>query len=191
MCTSMTFKAEDGTRIYARTMEWGASDLKAEMMLAPRSMAFSSDLGDGKTGANWKNQYGFVGVNAGGLPYATDGMNEAGLTVGALFFPGFAGYQEIKTDELATTVSNVGLVNYILGNSKTVDEVREAMLKIRVVRNAAIEKEFGMPLPLHHIVSDATGASIVIEYVDGKLNVTDNKVGAVTNSPNYDWHLLN
>ena len=34
-CTSMIFKAEDGTRIYARTMEWGASDLKSEMMLAP------------------------------------------------------------------------------------------------------------------------------------------------------------
>ena len=68
-------------------MEWGASDLKSEMMLAPRSMAFSSSLGDGKTGAAWKNPYGFVGVNAGGLAYATDGMNEAGLTVGALVFP--------------------------------------------------------------------------------------------------------
>ena len=31
-CTSMIFKAEDGTRIYARTMEWGASDLKSEMI---------------------------------------------------------------------------------------------------------------------------------------------------------------
>jgi choloylglycine hydrolase len=190
-CTSMIFKAQDGTRIYARTMEWGASDLKSEMMLVPRSMSFSSALGDGKSGAAWKNQYGFVGVNAAGLPYATDGMNEAGLTVGALFFPGFAKYQEVKADELATTVSNVDLVNYILSNFRTVDEVREAMPKIRVVRNAEIEKEFGTPLPLHHIVSDATGASIVIEYMDGQLSMTDNKVGAMTNSPGYDWHLLN
>src|SRR5271154_1068388 len=105
-CTSMIFKAEDDTRIYARTMEWGASDLKSEMMLVPRSIAFSSALGDGKTGAAWKNQYGFVGVNGGGLPYATDGMNEAGLTVGALFFPGFAGYHELKADEQTTTISN-------------------------------------------------------------------------------------
>src|SRR5580693_2170404 len=146
-CTSMIFKAEDGTRIYARTMEWGASDLKSEMMLVPRAMAFSSSLGDGKTGATWKNPYGFVGVNAAGLAYATDGMNEAGLTVGALFFPGFAKYQEVKADELATTVSNVDLVNYILSNFKTVDEVRQAMPKIHVVRNAEIEKEFGTPLP--------------------------------------------
>ena len=118
-------------------------------------------------------------------------MNEAGLTVGALFFPGFAQYQEPKAAEQSTTVSNVDLVNYILSNFKTVAEVREAMPKLRVVRNAAIEKEFGMPLPLHHIVSDATGASIVIEYMDGKLSMHDNKVGAMTNSPGYDWHLLN
>ena len=190
-CTSMIFKAEDGTRIYARTMEWGASDLKSEMMLVPRAMAFSSALGDGKTGAAWKNQYGFVGVNAAGLAYATDGMNEAGLTVGALFFPGFAKYQEVKADELGATVSNVDLVNYTLSNFKTVDEVRAAMPKIRVVRNAEIEKEFGTLLPLHHVVSDATGASIVIEYMDGQLSMTDNKVGAMTNSPGYDWHLLN
>jgi choloylglycine hydrolase len=190
-CTSMIFKAEDGTRIYARTMEWGASDLKSEMMLAPHGLAFSSDLGDGKSGAAWSARYGFVGVNADGLPYATDGMNEAGLTVGALFFPGFAQYQEPKAAEQSTTVSNVDLVNYILSNFKTVEEVREAMPKLRVVRNAAIEKQFGTPLPLHHIVSDATGASMVIEYMDGKLSMHDNKVGAMTNSPGYEWHLLN
>ena len=124
-------------------------------------MSFSSALSAGKTGAAWTNQHGFVGVNAAGLAYATDGMNEAGPTVGALFFPGFAKYQELKADEQVTTVSNVDLVNYILGNFKTVDEVRQAMSKIWVVRNADIEKEFGTPLPLHHIVSDATGASII------------------------------
>src|SRR5271170_441563 len=100
-CTSLVFKAEDGTQIYARTMEWGASDLESEMVLVPRAMSFSSALGGGKTGMAWKNQYGFVGINAAGLPYATDGMNEAGLTVGALFFPGFAGYQETSADTQA------------------------------------------------------------------------------------------
>jgi hypothetical protein len=31
-CTAMVFRAEDGTGIYARTMEWGASDLKSELV---------------------------------------------------------------------------------------------------------------------------------------------------------------
>lgn len=190
-CTSMVFKAQDGTVIYARTMEWGASDLHSEMVLVPRVTAFSSALGGDKTGMTWKSKYGYVGINAAGLPYATDGMNETGLTVGVLFFPGFASYQEQSDEEQQTSVSVVDLANYLLGSFKTVVEVREAMLKIRVVRNADIEKEFGTPLPLHHVVTDASGASIVIEYVDGKLSVYDNKVGVMTNSPGYDWHELN
>src|SRR5208337_1886483 len=190
-CTALVFKAQDGTAIYGRTMEWGASDLKSELALVPHDTSFKSALGEGKTGMEWKNRYGFVGVNAAGLPYATDGMNEAGLTVGALFFPGFAGYQEPSADTLPVTVSNVDLVNYLLSNFKTVAEVRQAMPKIRVARNADIEKEFGTPLPLHHVVNDATGDSVVIEYTGGELKMFDNKVGAMTNSPNYDWHLLN
>ena len=93
-CTSLVFKTKDGTTIYGRTMEWGASDLKSEMVLVPRQMAFKSAITPVRQGMEWKNRYGFVGVNAGGLPYATDGMNEAGLTVGVLFYPGFAEFQE-------------------------------------------------------------------------------------------------
>jgi choloylglycine hydrolase len=190
-CTSLVFKAQDGTAIYARTMEWGASDLKSELALVPHDTPFKSALGAGKTGMEWKNKYGFVGVNAAGLSYATDGMNEAGLTVGVLFFPGFAEFQELSADQQASTVSSVDLANYLLSNFATVAEAREAMSKIRVVRNAEIEQAFGTPIPIHHIVTDATGASIVIEYTKGALSIYDNKVGAMTNSPEYDWHLLN
>ena len=190
-CTALVFKTQDGTAIYARTMEWGASDLHSELGLVPHGTAFKSPLGGGKTGLEWKDRYGYVGVNAAGLPYATDGMNEAGLTVGVLFFPGFADFQEPTADTQASSVSSVDLANYILSNFATVGEVRDAMSKIRVVRNPEIEKAFGTPIPIHHIVTDATGASIVIEYVKGVLSIYDNKVGAMTNSPEYDWHLLN
>jgi choloylglycine hydrolase len=123
-CTALVFKAQDGTAIYARTMEWGASDLKSELALVPQATSFKSALGAGKTGMEWKNRYGFVGVNAAGLPYATDGMNEAGLTVGVLFFPGFAEFQEPSADQQSATVSSVDLANYLLSNFATVDEAR-------------------------------------------------------------------
>ena len=110
----MIFKAEDGTRIYARTMEWGASDLKSEMMLAPRAMAFRPRWATARPARRGRTNMALSASTRPASPYATDGMNEAGLTVGALFFPGFAKYQEVKADELATTVSNVDLVNYIL-----------------------------------------------------------------------------
>jgi len=191
MCTSMNFLALDGTNIYARTMEWGASDLKSELVLVPRGLPFKATIEGSIAGLEWKNRYGFVGVNANALPYATDGMNEAGLTVGVLFYPGFAEYEEPRADRHATTITNVDLANYLLGNFATVEEAREALPKLRVVRNVEVEKAFGTPLPFHHAITDAAGGSIVVEYTNGSLTIFDNKVGAMTNSPNYDWHLLN
>jgi len=85
----------------------------------------------------------------------------------------------------------VDVANYLLSNFATVEEARQAMPKIRVVRNPDIEKEFGVPIPIHYVVTDAAGGSIVIEYTKGTLAIYDNKIGVMTNSPNYDWHLLN
>lgn len=190
-CTSLVFRAQDGTGIYARTMEWGASDLNSEMVLVPRGTRFASELAAGETGMAWESTYGFVGINAGGQPFATDGMNEEGLTVGLLFYPGFAQYQELDKNDRPQTINNNDVGNLLLGLYKTVDEVRDAMPKIHVVRNADLEKKFGYASPLHYIVTDASGASVVIEYTKGELTIFDNKVGAMTNAPSYDWHILN
>ncbi len=54
------------------------------------------------------------------------------------------------------------------------------------------EKRWGLQgAYLYLIVTDNTGALIVIEYVGGILKIHDHKVGVVTNSPNYEWHFLN
>jgi choloylglycine hydrolase len=45
--------------------------------------------------------------------------------------------------------------------------------------------------PFHWIVYDKSGKSIVIEPLKGKLVVTDNPIGVLTNSPNFDWHMTN
>lgn len=45
--------------------------------------------------------------------------------------------------------------------------------------------------PLHYIVYDKTGKSIVIEPLAGKLVVYDNPLGVMSNSPTFDWHMTN
>jgi choloylglycine hydrolase len=190
-CTAMEFTTQDGSTIYARTMEWGASDLHSELEFVPRHMKFNSQLDDGQSGKSWQNKYAFTAIIAGGFPFATDGLNEAGLAVGMLFYPGFAEYQPADPSKIASTIINADFANYILGNFKTAAEVRSALPDIRVVKSAELEKKFGTKLPLHFVVVDATGASIVIEYTNGQLNIFDNAVGVLTNSPSYDWHLLN
>ena len=64
------------------------------MMLAPRLDVVLLDLGEGRP-APHGDRYGFVGVNVDGLPYATDGHDEVGLTVGGALLRGFAQYQEL------------------------------------------------------------------------------------------------
>jgi len=44
---------------------------------------------------------------------------------------------------------------------------------------------------MHWAMADATGDSVVIEYLDGVLHVNNNTVGVMTNDPDYQWHLYN
>jgi choloylglycine hydrolase len=172
-------------------MEWGAFDLHADLVLVPRNLQFTSELGGDKHGMTWKNKYGYVAINAVKKPFVTDGMNETGLTMGVLYFPGFAEYQQLEAGKESLAINNVDLSGYILGQFETVEEIKEALPELQVVYNEDIIKTFGAPAPLHLVVTDSTGASIVIEYVEGKPNIYDNKVGVMTNAPTYDWHILN
>ncbi|GAI90284.1 unnamed protein product, partial [marine sediment metagenome] len=190
-CTSFIIKTKDGSPVYGRTLEWGAFDTKSDLVLVPHKITFTSELGGGKQGMTWKNKYGYVAINALKLPYYLDGMNETGLTIGALYLPGFAEYQTFKAGEESSTVNSLDLIGYILGQFKTVEEIKVALPQLRVVHNEDIDKLTGASMPLHYVVTDSAGNSIAIEYVDSKLNIYDNKIGVMTNSPTYDWHLLN
>ena len=191
MCTSIVIKAQDGNPLYGRTMEWGGFDLESQLVLAPRGTSFTSALSTSKQGMMWKNQFGFIAINAANLPYAMDGMNETGLTIGVLYLPGFAQYQEVVEGEEASTLNQADLAAYILGTFSRVAPIKQALPKLTVVDNKDVEKEFGAPVPIHWVVTDETGESVVVEYIEGRLHLYDNKIGVMTNSPGYDWHLLN
>ncbi|PYJ17723.1 MAG: hypothetical protein DME96_05080, partial [Verrucomicrobia bacterium] len=60
-----------------------------------------------------------------------------------------------------------------------------------IVVPAVVFGGWGFAPEAHYIVHDASGKSIVIEYVGGKLNVHDNPLGVLTNSPAFDWHMTN
>ena len=190
-CTSFLLKAKDGSIIYGRTLEWGAFDAKSDLILIPRNFEFTSELGGGIKGTTWKSKYGFIGINMVNQPFYLDGMNETGLTIGVLFFPEFAKYQPFEKGTESVSMSNADLPSYILSNFKTVQEIKEELPKHRVVYNIDIEKLMKTPISLHYVVTDAEGNSIVIEYVDGKLNIYDNLAGVMTNDPAYDWHVEN
>ena len=44
---------------------------------------------------------------------------------------------------------------------------------------------------VHYILTDASGESVVLEYVGGELKIHANPLGVMTNSPTFDWHMTN
>jgi choloylglycine hydrolase len=50
---------------------------------------------------------------------------------------------------------------------------------------------FKAPVPAHWTLHAASGKSIVIEYVGGKLQITDKPTGVMTNAAEFGWHLNN
>jgi choloylglycine hydrolase len=186
-CTDVRLVATDGSPFTVRTMEF-AMDLNSEAVIVPRGRQVASPAPNGN-GLAWTSKYGYVFMNAYGIPAVTDGLNEKGLGFGALYLPGETAYQTVKPGEEARAMSNVSFGAWVLGNFATVEEVRAALGDI-VVWGETVP-QLGSFAPLHYSIHDQSGKSIVIEYVGGKLHVYDNDVGVLTNSPTYDWHLQN
>lgn len=189
-CSSFVLKNDDKSFIYARTFEFGLS-LEEQMALVPRNYAFKGVGPDGVEGSglSWTGKYAILGTRVFGLPVLIDGMNEKGLTGGMLNAPTTALYQDPTGDDAKNSIANYQLINYILSNFATTDEVKAGLPKI-FVSNVPLKMFGGVPR-IHVTLHDLQGKSIVVEYLAGKLVITDNPVGAMTNDPPISWHLTN
>lgn len=189
-CTGIRLKTADGGSVTGRTLEFGFF-IPTEIVAIPRGQAFASKTTIGP-GLAWAGKYASVGAALHGTDYLIDGMNEKGLAVGLFYFPTFASYAETTRDNQARSVAIVDFGTWLLTNFATLDEVRAAVGPGGVVIAPTLAPGFPPePQPVHFVVYDKTGASIVIEPLDRKLKVYDNPLGVITNSPTFDWHMVN
>lgn len=188
-CTGVRLSAEDGSTVSGRTMEWGTFDLNSRVAIIPRGHAFTGETPDGYNGKKWEAKYGVVALDMLERDIFADGMNEKGLTAGLFYHPDFASYMEYDKNQANNTITAVDVVSYILSQFSTIDEVKCAMESVRIVgvEEASIEKV----VQAHWMVTEPSGKSIVIEYLDSELYIFDNPLGVITNSPSYDWHTTN
>ncbi len=186
-CTTFRIRSKDGAILIGRSMELGMP-LESAVMIVPRGFRLSATRPDQKPGTAWVAKYGFAGMNTLGHDISTDGMNEAGLSVGTLYIPEFVQYQPFPAQAGKDAISNLELSNWLLSRFATVAEVRAALPTVAVYD--LVIPPAG-PQPLHWAVADAQGGAIVVEYVGGELRIHENPIGTLTNSPNFDWHLTN
>lgn len=187
-CTGISLKANDGSYINGRTIEFGLP-LNLSMIIIPHNYAYQGTLPDETGGLTFRVKYASIGAAAFNENTIMDGMNEKGLSVGAFYFPGYAGYAKVSPATKIKAVSPTEFSTWILTQFATVDEVKAAIPTVAIVPT----KPKGWPglPPLHYIVYDRSGKSIVIEPTKGTLKVYDNPVGTLTNSPTFGWQLSN
>ena len=185
-CTDFLIN-QNGNVMNGRSMEF-AEDMHSQLMIKARGEKNASTAPGNKPGMTWTNRYGYVALNAFQMDIVTDGLNEEGLSIGDLWLPG-SRYQDVSNSPTNQILLLNDFPAWILGNFKNVDEVKVGVQSVKVW--GAVEAQIGIMPPLHFSIHDANGKSLVIEFIDGQMEVKDNPVHVLTNAPNFDWHLDN
>lgn len=185
-CTGITLKSGDGTTVLARTIEWGGSDLNSRYAVVPRGFTQQSYIPGGvKGGMTFTAKYGYVGLSVEQDEFVAEGLNEEGLSAGLFYFPRYGLYENYNEAVKAQSIADLQLVSWILGSFKTVDEALAGLKDVHVI---AIDPRASTA---HWRIADPSGRQVVIEIVDRKLNVYENTLGVLTNSPSFDWQMTN
>ena len=187
-CTGLQLQSEDGLHVSGRTLEFGIK-IDSYAVVVPRGYSFTGTTPLGE-GLKYQAKYGAVGSMCFDNPAMMDGMNEKGLQVGTFYFPEFAEYTPVTAENQSKGLSPVEFPNWLLTQFATVEEVKAGLSGAIIV--PTVVKEWGpVAAPMHYIVYDKSGKSIVIEPIKGSLVVYDNPIGVLTNSPGFEWHMSN
>ena len=183
-CTGISLTAADGSYVQARTIEWAYGALKSEYVIIPRGEALQSYTPTGMNGMKFKARYGVVGLTVVEREFIAEGINEAGLSAGLFFFPRYGSYESYESVDNPRTLADLQVVQWMLTQCATIDEVKEAVKHVRIV---ALEKT----AVVHWRIGDPSGRQVVMEIVDGNINFYENEVGVITNAPGYNWQVTN
>ncbi|MCH9621637.1 MAG: putative protein YxeI [Chlamydiia bacterium] len=188
-CTGLNIQAADRSCVNGRTVEFG-EPLDLSVAVIPRNTTFTAETPLGK-GMTYKSKYAVIGAYCFDKIVLMDGMNEKGLSAGAFYFPGYASYVKTTKQNQSKALSPLDFTNWLLTQFATLEEVKKALSSVIITNTVFKEWHKNLSPPMHYIVYDKSGKSIVIEPLDKTLKVYDNSVGVITNSPTFDWHMTN
>ncbi|WGL26847.1 linear amide C-N hydrolase [Pectobacterium brasiliense] len=191
-CTRFVYKDVQNPDypITARSMDW-AEDTETNLWIFPRELKRSGAAGPHSL--EWTSKYGSVIASAfdsnPNMASTTDGVNEKGLAANVLWLA------ESEYPKAAPTAKKPGLsiaawAQYVLDNFATVDEAVKALQEEKFTLVTKDLPHQDRKATLHLSLSDSSGDSAIIEYIDGKQVIHHNKdYQVMTNSPTFDQQL--
>ncbi len=184
MCTRATYLGPEDIVVTGRTFDWVAP-VATGMWVFPAGMARHGAAGPDSL--EWTAAHGSVVVS--GFDGATvEGMNERGLAVNMLYLAE-SDYGTRAPDDPRKPISIAIWGQYVLDRFATVAEAVAALREEPFVPVAVMTPD-GHPGTAHLSISDQSGDSAILEYVDGVLSIHHGRQYTVmTNSPTYDQQL--
>lgn len=177
MCTALTFRKDDF--YFARNLDLEYA-LGEEVTIMPRRFPLHFH---GRETVH--EHFAMIGTAfvPHELPLYYDATNEKGLSMAGLNFPRYARYAE---DGTPNGVPSYELIPFVLSQCETLDEAK-ALLGSIAVTDVPYANDLPAS-PLHWLLADASG-SVAVEPIGGKLMLTDDPVGVLTNAPPLSFHL--
>ena len=183
MCTAVSYTTRD--HYFGRSLDYEFS-YNETVTITPRNFPLTFRMLD-----TMAHHYALIGMAfvVDNHPLYYDAVNEKGLGMAGLNFPGNADYKPLV--EGKDNVAPFEFIPWVLGQCATLEEARALLSRMNL---AAMDFSEQLPsTPLHWMISDASG-SLVVESVKEGLKVYDNPVGVMTNNPPFDrqmWNLSN
>jgi len=181
-CTRAVYFGKEGQTVTGRSMDW-LEDMQSNLYVFPRGMARDGGLGD--KALKWTSTYGSV-ITSIYEGITADGMNEKGLVANLLYL---AESKYTPPDDRRPAIVISAWAQYFLDNFATVEEA-VAEVSQEKFRMVSVAFPNGPKGNVHLAISDASGDSAILEYINGKLVIHHGKQYQVmTNSPIYSAHI--
>ena len=132
-CTGITLKSKDGATIAARTVEWAESVMNTMYVVVPKHEKLQSLTPTGMDGIKFTSKHGYIGLAVEQKEFMVEGVNEKGLSAGLFYFPNYGKYQPFEEKHKDKSLADFQVVSYVLSQCSTVDEVKEELMKVRII----------------------------------------------------------
>ena len=164
-CSALTVKTPDGSVMMGRNFDFPSAiglimhciPDKGYETITTFNVEFYN-FGEDFKPEGFKNQY----MCLAGLFVALDGINEKGLAIADLMAgDSIETHQRTSKPDLTTTAA----ISYMLKNAANVDEA------LKLLEGIDMHSDIGAAH--HYAMADVSGRSVVVEYVDNKMVVTE------------------
>ena len=150
----LTFCLQQGpNNIYGRNFDWDV-DVGA-VIVNQRHVKKTAFVLPPERPMSWVSQYGSVTFNQFSREVPVGGMNEKGLVIESL-----VSTAQHPRPDTRSAINELQWIQYHLDTCKTVDDVIRSARAVRISKYA---------VSLHYFVSDHSGKSAVIEFIQGKM----------------------